>query len=751
MAGEHTSGVIKVKVGDQWVPIRTVMGPTGERGPTGPGGGEPGATGPTGPTGDEGPTGPTGAPLTYEDMTPEQIQDLAARIGRNKADLVVGATDGDLAGLDQYGNLTDSGIPSAAVPSAATAQNPLVDTQTMNSSIATNTANFLGTYSYVTDLGFPQPSSAADVDNAAIATALGGLTFAQTPTNNDYVFVSINYTPTTDVDEFRRFKYNSTTGTWAYEYTLNNSSFTEAQWAAINSGITSGLVAKLGALPTAEALAQALAGKQDALTFDNAPTTGSANPVKGGGIWSMIWGALAALPTGFTSLYDWCVSQLAGKASKSDATLTERYSQTPTFSEWSFSGGTSTYTIGEIRNIAPPGEPEVWEYVLVDTANGHTVDVYLSTPYATDVVFTEWGVTATRTRTDILPGYQLGSQSDKPLASEAEAEALRAGKLDKSGGTMTGAIRWGDQNGVAVEGNQEQHRLEVTDHDDSNAVYIRPTRKTDDASLASLKDIAPAYGSSTAYVVGQLCIKDDALVKCTTAGTGNAAEFAEAYVEDVLAALRTGKANTSDLLAKLDSTSAAPAFSSDSSVSYAVGSHVTYNGKLYKCTTATTGGTWVAESWAEDTMTDTDAVLDITAQNQLRVVAKDGTVLWAQGYDLASTSSATLACDAVNNFTFADGATSQAFTLPTAPTGKVGDFGLDIDNSANTGAATLTLTGLDTTFSVVVPEGESLTDMLAIAAGELARFYITLTTFRVNNLPTWHIVKQVVENGGAAA
>jgi hypothetical protein len=150
-------------------------------------------------------------------------------------------------------------------------------------------------------------------------------------------------------------------------------------------------------------------------------------------------------------------------------------------------------------------------------------------------------------------------------------------------------------------------------------------------------------------------------------------------------------------------------------------------------------------------MTDPDAVLDVASQNQLRVVAKDGTVLWAQGYDLASTSSATLACDAVNNFTFADGATTQAFALPTAPTGKVGDFGLDIDNSANTGAATMTLTGRDTTFSVVVPEGESLNDMLAIAAGELAQFYITLTTFRINNLPTWHILKQIVENGGATA
>ena len=61
-------------------------------------------------------------------------------------------------------------------------------------------------------------------------------------------------------------------------------------------------------------------GKQDALTFDNAPTYNSQNSVKSGGIWSAIWGALSALPTGFSSLYDWCLWQLGGKASKPELT-----------------------------------------------------------------------------------------------------------------------------------------------------------------------------------------------------------------------------------------------------------------------------------------------------------------------------------------------------------------------------------------------------------------------------------------------
>ena len=288
------------------------------------------------------------------------------------------------------------------------------------------------------------------------------------------------------------------------------------------------------------------------------------------------------------------------------------------------------------------------------------------------------------------------------------------------------------------------------------------------AQLANIAAVSDAAGFSplTMYAAGQAVVYNNAVYVFTSPHSGawigtdvkkvnllaDKANKATPATAGNLASLTSdGGVEDSGVRAsdKLDASSASDPFSDDSTVQYPVGSHCTYQGKLYKCTTATTGGTWVAASWEADTMTDPDAVLDITAQNQLRVVAKDGTLLWAQGYDLASTSSATLACDACNNFTFADGATTQAFTLPTAPTGKVGDFGLDVDNSANTGAATMTLTGLDTAFSVVVPEGESLNDMLAIAAGELARFYISLSTFRINNLPTWHIVKQVVENGGA--
>lgn len=57
------------------------------------------------------------------------------------------------------------------------------------------------------------------------------------------------------------------------------------------------------------------------IAYDNNVTPTSGNGVKSSGIWAAIWGALSALPTGFSSLYDWCVAQLAGKLSLSGGTM----------------------------------------------------------------------------------------------------------------------------------------------------------------------------------------------------------------------------------------------------------------------------------------------------------------------------------------------------------------------------------------------------------------------------------------------
>lgn len=111
---------------------------------------------------------------------------------------------------------------SAVIPAQATEQNQLADKSFVNSSIATNTANFIGTFNSVAELE----------------------AYSGTVTNNDYAFVV-----GTDSDGntvYVRYKYNANDQEWLYEYELNNSSFTAVQWASINSGITSTAVTTIG-------------------------------------------------------------------------------------------------------------------------------------------------------------------------------------------------------------------------------------------------------------------------------------------------------------------------------------------------------------------------------------------------------------------------------------------------------------------------------------------------------------------------
>lgn len=84
----------------------------------------------------------------------------------------------------------------------------------VNSSVSTNTAYFIGTFNSVADLE----------------------AYSGSVSNNDYAFVI-----ETDSDSntiYNRYKYNGSTETWEFEYALNNSSFTAAEWETIQSGLT---------------------------------------------------------------------------------------------------------------------------------------------------------------------------------------------------------------------------------------------------------------------------------------------------------------------------------------------------------------------------------------------------------------------------------------------------------------------------------------------------------------------------------
>ena len=107
-------------------------------------------------------------------------------------------------------NLNSINTINSKIPSQASPTNQLADKEFVNSSIANNAATFQGTFESVNDL----PTTNVK--------------------NNDYAFI-VSVTSEGN-PEYKRYKYNGTQ--WIEEFTLNNSSFTANQWAAINSGIT---------------------------------------------------------------------------------------------------------------------------------------------------------------------------------------------------------------------------------------------------------------------------------------------------------------------------------------------------------------------------------------------------------------------------------------------------------------------------------------------------------------------------------
>lgn len=182
----------------------------------------------------------------------------------------------DIASLESSvrANTANIGEINQMIPTQTTSENQLADKGFVNSSIATNTAEFKGTYQFHQDLN-------ENISNLDSAIANAGYTAANA---NDYCFVI-----TLDSDgntRYNRYKYvtGNGNGSWQFEYYLNNSSFTQAQYTAIQSGITPTLVSKLNALPTNDDLTTSLNGKQAALvsgsnikTINNTSVLGSGN------------------------------------------------------------------------------------------------------------------------------------------------------------------------------------------------------------------------------------------------------------------------------------------------------------------------------------------------------------------------------------------------------------------------------------------------------------------------------------------
>ena len=298
----------------------------------------------------------------------------------------------------------------------------------VNSSIATNTANYIS-------------------NNGEPFTSVEQLEAYSGPvTNNDYAFVTgTDSEGNTYYDRYKATVSGSTV-TWALEYRLNNSSFTAAQWSAINSGITSALVAKIHEHSNKDVLdgitsdkVNSWDGKEDA--FEVLPTT------KGG------TGTNAASKSALTSSLINSLSTEAAKPEDADYYVSQ------------FAGGGTTNISYHRRPVSA-----LWDYIKskISSVLGLTASDYA-------------GKAATATK----PAVTTLTESDN---------------LDNVGGSTAGDVLWYKWASGSAPANVPIARYSVMEvvRTHSNK-YITQTVYTTDNSVYRRECINDTWGSWYAY------------------------------------------------------------------------------------------------------------------------------------------------------------------------------------------------------------------------------------------------------------
>ena len=220
--------------------------------------------------------------LSYQTDLQNALDDKQDKLSQTQMDAVnSGANQSNIEQITT--NQSNINTINSKIPSQASSSNQLADKDFVNSSISTNTANFIGTFASVSDLesysGTVTNNDYAFVVNRVVTdngndwatfTALNAYDKSLL-SNFDYAWVinganfdlyrfdivnqvwelratAIEKSSVTLNSAYNRYKAVVSGGTtWTYEYTLNNSSFTAGQWQAINSGITPELVAEFQA------------------------------------------------------------------------------------------------------------------------------------------------------------------------------------------------------------------------------------------------------------------------------------------------------------------------------------------------------------------------------------------------------------------------------------------------------------------------------------------------------------------------
>ena len=205
------------------------------------------------------------------------------------------------------------------IPTSASTQNLLADRAFVNSSVQNMASLYL----------------TADAEGNAFASKAalneGDWYFqgaARVPSMNDYAIVNGDSLHDNAVT---RYMYDGTQ--WDFQYVVNNAPFTQAQLDAINSNATATAISQITTNKTN--ISNLQSGKQDKLTFDSTPISGSSNPVTSAGIYTSLQGKQSSLSTtqlnavnsGITSAkvstYDAYNTNKAAKSSTVNAILSE--------------------------------------------------------------------------------------------------------------------------------------------------------------------------------------------------------------------------------------------------------------------------------------------------------------------------------------------------------------------------------------------------------------------------------------------
>ena len=220
------------------------------------------------------------------------------------------------------------------------------------------------------------------------------------------------------------------------------------------------------------------------ITLDNTLTPDSANPVKSSGIWSAVWGALSALPTGFASLYDWCAAQFAKYLPLTGGEITGdlRYGQCVIEGGECFKAKTGAGFVveGEYRSAIDykdmyigyryielrkhnPGEEKVFTLNMPPNEDGSGTLALLSDIYAAVQQIAPAWVSGTAYEADKLCSYNgvvyrntSGATIQSAVTPDTSGSGWTAKKVSElflplTGGTMDGDIYMGGYAGVPIK------------------------------------------------------------------------------------------------------------------------------------------------------------------------------------------------------------------------------------------------------------------------------------------------------------